>query len=239
MNNRLYGFSLVEMAVVLVIIGLLMSGLMVPLSSQLEYQKIEITQQRLEDIKEALLGFGAAQGYLPCPTADDKTGQADPSRCIEEGFLPWATLGLDEARKDGWGRYFRYRVDENFGGDVDIDFTNVTTENNLIVTNKMISGKTLEPVELTCRGADNSSQVIAIVFSYGKDNQANNINDPSNVSDAAISYKCNDSTQPDFTYAQDSYINAPEAPNEHFDDILTWLPKSIFVSRLALAGQWP
>lgn len=219
MNKKLYGFSLVEMAVVLVIIGLLMSGLMGPLSSQLEYQKIEITQQRLENIKEVLLGFAAAQGFLPCPT--DEEGKAMSQPCNREGFLPWVTLGLDEARKDSWGNYFRYRVDSNFG-DAKSD---VITADDLVVSNKKSEALTIP------------SQVIAIIFSCGQDGKPNNENDADGTlnTDSA----CNNEGVSNVTYVQDSYINAPETPSEHFDDVLTWLPKSIFVSRLALAGQWP
>jgi prepilin-type N-terminal cleavage/methylation domain-containing protein len=229
MNKKLYGFSLVEMAVVLVIIGLLMSGLMGPLSSQLEYQKIEITQQRLEDIKEVLLGFAAAQGFLPCPATDnqgletcDVDGNGSPD--AYEGFLPWAALGLDEARKDSWGNYFRYRVDFNFGGAK----RDTVTIDNLVVTNKGAT-KTLT--------VGTPSQVIAIIFSCGRDGKPNNENDADGTfnTDSA----CSNEGVSNAIYVQDSYINAPETPSEHFDDVLTWLPKSIFVSRLALAGQWP
>jgi type II secretory pathway pseudopilin PulG len=117
--NKIAGFSLIEMAIGLVIIGLLIGSLLAPGFEQNTQQKIRTTQQTLEEIKEALLGFAEVNGRLPCP-AIDLTGKepadfADPAkqRCDTyddaDGYLPWAVLGV--GKYDAWGRPFRYRVD--------------------------------------------------------------------------------------------------------------------------------
>ncbi len=61
------GFSLIELAIVLVVVALLIGGLLVPLSMQIEQQRIRDTQKTLEEIKEALVGFAIANGRLPRP----------------------------------------------------------------------------------------------------------------------------------------------------------------------------
>ena len=95
------GFSLIEIAIVLVVLGLLLGGLLGPLSVRVEQQERAKTQALLEEIKEALLGYAAINGYLPCPTtetdpADDKYGVAadacPPGTATAEGYLPWKTL---------------------------------------------------------------------------------------------------------------------------------------------------
>lgn len=117
------GFTLVEMAIVLVIVGLLLGGLLMPLSAQVEQRRIGETQKALEEIKEALIGFAIANGRLPCPApATTATGSAGAGleattgtgialTCTNVngvGVLPWATLGVNET--DSWGWRYTYRV---------------------------------------------------------------------------------------------------------------------------------
>ncbi len=116
--NKIAGFSLIEMAISLVIIGLLIGSLLVPGVEQSTRQKIKLTQQTLEEIKEALLGFAEVNGRLPCPAIDlngkeanftDTTKQKCEKYDDADGYLPWAILGV--GKYDAWGRPFRYRVD--------------------------------------------------------------------------------------------------------------------------------
>ena len=70
MKRTAAGFSLVEMAVVLVIVGLLLGSLMMPLSAQMENQRRETTAAGVAEVGEALLGFAAVYRRLPCPDTD-------------------------------------------------------------------------------------------------------------------------------------------------------------------------
>lgn len=126
------GFTLVEMSIVLLIMGLLLGGGLTVLSTQVAQQKFKDTQRILEDSKEALLGFAAGNGRLPCPASQTSNGRESfctnatggcggvivppipvptapaHGRCSNpyNGFLPGATLGLqsvDGYVRDGWG----------------------------------------------------------------------------------------------------------------------------------------
>src|SRR5665647_1087323 len=71
------GFTLIEMAMVLMIVGLLLGGMLVPLSAQMDQRNVSDTQKTLSEIKEAIVGFTLANGRLPCPaTASIATGQS-------------------------------------------------------------------------------------------------------------------------------------------------------------------
>ena len=137
------GFSLPELAVVLVIVTLLTSGLLVAVTAQQERVQNERTQARLEAAREAILGFAQAHGRLPCPATLASTGlesfcsnatgncgaattttQAH-GRCFApyDGFVPAATLALapvDSASRllaDAWDLPIRYAVpDYDRGG---------------------------------------------------------------------------------------------------------------------------
>src|SRR5574340_847104 len=107
------GFSLVELAMVLMIVGLLLGGLIVPLSAQMEQRRATETQKTLEETKEALTGYAVINGQLPCPADPGiPTGSANAgvANCaFVTGVVPWATLGTTEP--DGWGNRFTYRAD--------------------------------------------------------------------------------------------------------------------------------
>lgn len=65
------GFTIMELAIVLVIVALLLGGLLLPLSSQQDLQGRQATEKALTDIREALIGFAVINGRLPCPAQAD------------------------------------------------------------------------------------------------------------------------------------------------------------------------
>ena len=58
-NIKVRGFSLVEMAVVLVILALLLGGLLSPLASQIDQKNYSEVKRTLESSKEALMGYSS------------------------------------------------------------------------------------------------------------------------------------------------------------------------------------
>ena len=222
-----YGFTLVEMAVVLVILGLVLATLFAPLSAQRDIKNIIGTQTSLNQIKEAIYGFAVLNGRLPCPAkviADPTNanyGLEDPTLCGQEGLLPWKTLGVPETDEwgihrtsiaDPWIGYWKYRIDSNYST-VALFSANMMASvpsfaNNLVV--KDSSGNDITPVAV---GAE---KPIAIVYSTGKDQVANGQN----------------SGVPDSTYQSDANSAA-------FDDMLIWITRPALVNRLVSAGKLP
>src|SRR5690606_24700956 len=104
------GFSLIELAVVLAVLGLLLGSLLSPLRAQWQAERLRETRARLDQAEAALLGFALQHGRLPCPADPALSGAAagheDCAR--EQGTLPWVTLGVRET--DGWGRRWLYAV---------------------------------------------------------------------------------------------------------------------------------
>ncbi len=130
------GFLLVEVAIAVVIVVLLLGGIGIAIVRQLEERQQTENRLYMQQIQEALLGFAAAHGRLPCPdtkatpdglesranvvspatSADGCTGGSSGSVAARtrafEGTLPWATLGVTQS--DAWGRLIRYRVMNEF-----------------------------------------------------------------------------------------------------------------------------
>lgn len=71
------GFTLVEMAMVLLIVALLLSGLVPSITHQIEQQRNNDTRKQLAEIREALLGFAIANNRLPCPAQASLATDAD------------------------------------------------------------------------------------------------------------------------------------------------------------------
>ena len=90
-----HGFTLIEMAIVLVIMGLILGGLLMPLGAKMENERRASTSKSLEDIKKAIFGYTVIYKRLPCP---DTNG---------DGIAEGSCLNTE-------GRPYRYRVDNAF-----------------------------------------------------------------------------------------------------------------------------
>jgi len=68
------GFTLAELAIVLLIVGILLSGMTTMFSAQTEQRMWNDTQSRLEAARDAILGYAIANGRLPCPANSASAG---------------------------------------------------------------------------------------------------------------------------------------------------------------------
>lgn len=253
-SKKMGGFTLVEMAVVLVIIALLLGGLIVPFNMQIEQRQYTQTNKVLEDAKEALLGFAMTNGRLPCPATAASNGIESPvggGACTNNynGFLPAATLGLNPVdgngyALDGFGgvpvNRIRYAVTASLGN----AFTTANGLKNAGVSN--IGGATLiyvcdttpggAPPYLNCGAAISlSTKTAFLVYSAGKN--AGTTGGLGN--DEVVNPNPIDSvTGNDPVFVSHTPTSAAAA-NGEFDDILLWVSSSTLVSKMVSAGQLP
>src|SRR5688572_9709541 len=114
------GFSLIEMAMVLVILGTLLGGVLVAVSQTAENGRRTTARNQLREIESALYGFAQVHGRLPCPALDNSNGYESPlggGTCnSNHGFVPATTLNLNGAINtdglllDPWQNPIRYSV---------------------------------------------------------------------------------------------------------------------------------
>ena len=120
------GFSLIEMAIVLVVIGLILSGGLMAITPVLKSTKTTETNTRLDLIEKALVLYTIRNGCLPCPangdlgaasglahgtTAYSSGCQTCASLTAGSGVVPWGALGLSpNDATDGWGNLISYVV---------------------------------------------------------------------------------------------------------------------------------
>lgn len=137
--RRQDGFSLAELAVAFVIIGILLAGALMPISAQVEVRNIAETRRTMEAVRDAIIGYAQVNGRLPCPAngalamgatgAGSEQWDSTNNRCTTSlGVVPWGTLGVPEA--DAWGRRLTYRVSNAFSDAIG----NATYESTTSVT---------------------------------------------------------------------------------------------------------
>ncbi len=241
------GFSLIELAIVLLIVSLLAGGLMMTLSAQQENSAIAETQRRLADARDALLGFAAANGRLPCPAAPASSGVEAPlggGACNNnwDGFLPAITLGITPTNENGyavdaWGNPIRYAI-TNFSNSTYCPNQCFTTTNgikaawnggitlspDLRICNTAIGKTGTGGSALCASGAEQANNAVAVIFATGKNGGLT----PSSGDEVAN----NDADRLFVSHTQSTGTN-------EFDDLVVWLSPNILYNRLITAGRLP
>lgn len=121
------GFTLVEIAIVLLIVTILLGYTVAMFPRQQELKQYRAADQEMDRILDAIVGFAQVNGRLPCPTNPNLVGVENGgggANCSHyEGFVPINTLGItgrvnaDSLMLDPWGNPYRYYVtDNNFNG---------------------------------------------------------------------------------------------------------------------------
>ena len=84
------GFTLIELAIVLVIITILIGGLAMPLSAQIQARRIAETKKTLEEARDAIIGYAMNSVTPPCTCTynADGNGDSDASTCPVPGSCP-------------------------------------------------------------------------------------------------------------------------------------------------------
>jgi len=204
------GFSLIEMAIVLVILGFILGGILGPLSTQREVQKRNEAEQQLKEIREALLGFVQIKGRLPCPASlisDGRevvtTGNCSTPTATDNIFVPYVDLGIRGSIISGelvdpWQQPVVYRLTSvsTWAYAKQINLTNNTAANFQICT------------ITTCTPATSilAAGVVVVLFTKGPDLVSTN-------TASATDFVSDPPPQPTITTAYDDrvlWISQPE-----------------------------
>ncbi|HEU4925224.1 MAG TPA: type II secretion system protein [Burkholderiales bacterium] len=177
---RARGFSLVELSIVVLVIGIVLTMGIGAWTANLENQAYAATAQRQAAIKEALTGYLRRNNRLPCPDSDftapdgieNRATAGDPTTACSAAFgvIPYMTLGLArDAARDGWGNLFSYHISNtnitvgaNGNWSANTDWTRSAwfrTGNTGLITVNDRNGATVTPI---------ATGVVAVVVSHGR-----------------------------------------------------------------------
>ncbi|MES2625949.1 MAG: type II secretion system protein [Pseudomonadota bacterium] len=236
------GFSLIEMAMVLMIIGTLMGGVLVAVSQTTENARRSTARNQLREVETALYGYAQIHGRLPCPARHDSSGKEVPEGGVNctspNGFVPAVTLNLNGAVNtdglllDPWQNPLRYSV----ASTMIPDFTNPSS-----IRTFFKNGTPLDPTNMlsVCSstgctaGTELATTVPAVIISMGADwasyssaeEQANGGNGSPQLGTYNVT-------------SGDEFVSAQYAEDQ-FDDQLVWISPYVLFNKMISAGKLP
>jgi prepilin-type N-terminal cleavage/methylation domain-containing protein len=241
------GFTLVEMAMVLLIITVLLAGLVPTISSQMEQQRTNETRKQMNEIREALIGFALRNGRLPCaaraatPSGQSYSGlyagneypdcnsstQADKAY----GVVPWITLGTSET--DGWGNRFTYRVSSDFADAIaGATYGGCTPSPAPAQASFALCSAGNPDIKSSSGGTAVANDVPAIIISHGKNGAGAYTPKGTQLPAGSADEQENTDHSSDWEYVS-------RIPTSDFDDLVDWVTANILASRMVTAGKLP
>lgn len=225
------GFTLIELAAVVMVIALLIGSILVPLASQVQQRKAADTQRTLDEIREALIGYAMLNRRLPRPANSATDGTEKTADCADDtactGFIPWTTLGVQGT--DAYGKLIRYSVTPAFSNTT--PFTLSSTPNRVVQTRQSASPFALVtlvsgvPAILWSQGAERGGTSAAGEVQI--DGSATNLDEDVNAAATVV------------TAISRVPSEATSATGGEFDDIVTWVSASLLINRMVSAGRLP
>jgi len=230
--QKSHGFTLIEIAFTLIIIGFIFDQLLTPFGAQLQQQKRQVTDSTIINALDAIVGYAIANRRLPCPAGDDTSGH-QREQCLSPlnvGFVPATTLGvggeIDSKGRllDAWGRPLIYAVSDSDHLTQGIqgmpDFLTVGEMSNVGLSY-------LESDIIVCREVTNSNcarkhiranQIPVLILSLG-------------ANDQRVGQELHNQTSTSLFVTREF----SEVSGHEFDDIVHWLSESLLFHALVKA----
>lgn len=263
--HRVRGFTLMEIAIVMLIVALLLGGMLMPLSGQQELRARLDTEKIIAEARDALIGFALANERLPCPASTTSNGLESfctnatggcgtalttpqtHGRCSNphDGFLPAATLGIAPINPqgyalDGWGttnaNRLRYAV----------------TDYNTNSVYPFTYSQGMKTVFSSINSSDlricNSGAAVLNPGTTSADCSAGNA---LAVDAAAVIYSLGKNANTSGATANENHNPNPQStlaadrvfvqvqPEANFDDQLLWISRGILFGRMVSASRLP
>jgi prepilin-type N-terminal cleavage/methylation domain-containing protein len=191
-----HGFTLIEIAIVMVIIGLL-TGAGMSLMGMLTKRKARNeTVNYLKEVKGALISYATINGRLPWADTD---GDGNENSGATSGDLPYSTLGVKP--RDSYIRLLKYALNTTLGTDSGTSCSALRT------------GLSGNPLVVDADGASTAFSIAALIISAG----------PMDAdSDGDVFDDITSGTyQGDNTDGNPNYIRHP--PTDTFDDLVSYI----------------
>lgn len=209
--KKLFGFSLLELNIVLVILGLILATTLPLLSIQMDLSDYTKSKKELVEIKEALLGYVQINGSLPCPDVNgDGAADTCPNTNVTastEGSVPWLTLAVNS--KDPWGRAYQYRVNNGYTG-----IFSLTTAGSGSGIIKICADALCQKTE--------ASNVPFVIYSKGKNG-------------GIPTQRADEMENADL----DGVFVSHEPVQNGFDDLVIWASNNVLMNRMVSIGKLP
>ncbi len=162
------GFTLIEMALVLVLVGVLLSMGVELLPMLIKQSKLSENRSIVKNARTAIIGYAQATGRLPTASSDT---DGDEDSGVYRGYLPYVTLGI--SGNDSYTHTLFYAVDPYL-----TDTDPATPEGLKKNLGQLISsGSSIGPYY---REGAVDIHVSFVVLSAGANGRADSVNDDNN-----------------------------------------------------------
>ena len=262
------GFTLAELAIVVVIVSLLLGGMMAMVSAQREQRKWSETTSQLEAARDAILGYAIANGRLPCPANSASSGaevRQASGVCgaagndydyyggvvagVTYGLLPAVTLGYQPVDDQGyavdaWGNRLRYALAKVTTPVFAAHFTNKTNMKNNGIS--VLPNDLVVCASSTGIAAGPPGSCGAVTNSVTSQNTVVAVlyspgkNGAASITAAQTDEAANENRTGTNDAVFISHTPAPEgATGGEFDDQMLWISVGTLYSKLIAAGLLP
>ena len=147
------GFTLIEIAIVMVIVGILAGGSVSMIRVLTERKARNVTADYLQEARNALISYAIAHGRLPYADSDGDGLENGPPSSSLNGTLPYLTLQM--APTDAYRRTLHYEVNANL------------VSNRSATCSSIRSGLSIRPQVVDGDGSATAFSVAAILVSAG------------------------------------------------------------------------
>lgn len=259
-SRKSAGFTLIELAIVLIVVAILLGYTVALFPVQQEIRQYRTANAEMDKIIEAIYAYAQVNGRLPC--ADNlgaPDGISDPNNgtnCTSwYGLLPAKTLGIggkynaNNSLLDPWGVPYRYQVTSIdsgagagptgagvAGGDfvMTLDMKNVTM--NLLTPNLQICrfNPTALATDIACTdaAATVAAGIPAVVLSLGK-------NGGTLPPTSDIQIENTDNTADGITDIVFVKTTRSDTAGAEYDDIVKWISPNTLFSKMIEADKLP
>ncbi len=200
-NNK-KGFTLIEIAIILIILGIFVAFGVEMLGVLLKGNRLNETREAIKDAKHGLIGYAMKNHRLPCPDtyADSNYDGAEdctysPSSPYKNTKLPYITIGI--RGKDPYLKQIYYDVNES-----------LTTTSDGYTFCTALKTMTGGP-QITQDGGSNYSSAVAIVLSTSE-----NLSLDSSINNT------------------DTRNYESKGPTADFDDIVEWVELNKLIAKM-------
>jgi prepilin-type N-terminal cleavage/methylation domain-containing protein len=236
------GFSLIELAVVLVIIALMAGSVIALVNRHLDTDSYDKTAKTLQRIEEALQREVMLSGYLPCPAALDAalssaaygvatdcnvaapTGTTDISTIagtaddIRIGAVPTRSLNLpDNVLMDAWNMRLTYVVVKDLAIDTTKFNAYVKPASGGIIINDAAGNSTLDSTQAELFPA-------YIILSHGNDKKGATVLSGASATGCTAGNMDSENCDNDDSFIDTAFNNSTTIVASFFDDIIVWKP---------------
>jgi prepilin-type N-terminal cleavage/methylation domain-containing protein len=258
-SNKQTGFTLIEIAIVLLIVTILLGYTVAMFPIQQELRQYRQAEAEMNEIINQLVGFAQINGRLPCPDSiagvqEAYDGIADPSGTSCDTFfgsLPGRTLGIDgdydgDGRLlDPWGQPYGYAVSGSENGTVGTKEFVVLNEIRAVGLKKAIpdlvicDGSAETGDHLTCADAGSAPVVLnvaVVIISTGKDKN----DEQADTDNSSIQIENVDDFDKS-AIADRVFVSSTrsDVSGAEFDDVVKWLSTNQLFTKMIEADQLP